>query len=453
MLALAFFLSVFSSLFWLIYAGLFVADKLGGLPFVALSLFDAALYTSFLLLPVFFIWAVFGYVNQYISHRAFEKNLVSLLSHMKKNLDYTDLLARVMLEAEQEVKDGFILSKFDVFVADMNELLSEIIKRAGIASSEQIENLWAKVQNGGKWSFGKVLIEVSQTQGEFQLRMFNRAQNDTILSGSILEFVARYQALIALLEKHDKEHVFLNLIETGVFGKVYSILAPVSEEIKRSKEISALKAKPSFAETDTLDKSLPEEPETFKALDRRVNESREEDSNALKVNLEAEKPTNSSRNSFGFISSLFRKKRINTSDDFDTEESDKQDPFTLALERSFGTEDTSTFLQEPKFDSSSNASKSNDLTANIHEPWHDDEQLDIEDFTGHPKEPKISLPKESSKTIDFNDSKKTLKSLRREWEKMKKDDTQKSLKNTSTSLEETLSYPFGNWVNDVAKKN
>ena len=168
-MALAFFLSVFSSLFWLIYAGLFVADKLGGLPFVALSLFDAAFYTPFLLLPVFFIWAVFGYVNQYISHRAFEKNLVSVLSHMKKNLDYTDLLARVMLEAEQEVKDGFILSKFDVFVADMNELLSEIIKRAGIASSEQIENLWAKVQNGAKWYFDKGLIEDSQTRGEFQL--------------------------------------------------------------------------------------------------------------------------------------------------------------------------------------------------------------------------------------------------------------------------------------------
>ena len=55
MLALAFFLSVFSSLFWLIYAGLFVADKLGGIPLAGLSLFDAALYTSFLLLPVFLI--------------------------------------------------------------------------------------------------------------------------------------------------------------------------------------------------------------------------------------------------------------------------------------------------------------------------------------------------------------------------------------------------------------
>ena len=273
-MALAFFLSVFSSVCWGIYAGLFVADKFNGISFLALSLFDATLYAAFFFLPIFLIWGIYGYINQYINNRLLNRNLLSLFMNMKKNLDYSDLLARVMLEAEQEIKDGFILNKFDIFVADMNETLAEIIKRAGIASGEQIENLWIKVQNGGKWSIGKVLIEVSQTQGEFQLRMFNRAQNDTILSGSILEFVARYQALLTLLEKHDKEHVFLNLIENGVFGKVYSIFAPVSAEIQRSKEISALRPRSSFENyQNTASVSLPKEPETFKALDRKPNES------------------------------------------------------------------------------------------------------------------------------------------------------------------------------------
>ena len=280
---------------------------------------------------------------------------------MKKNQDYTDLVVRVMLDAEHEIKDGFVINKFDIFVADMNELLADIVQRCNAASSLQLEQLWTRVKNGERWTIGKTLIEAAKNYADFSTYLAEKARKDSVFKGTLLEFCARYQSLSALLEKHDRDRVFITIIETGVMGKVYSILAPVSEEIKRSKEISALKAKPSFTETNTLDKSLPEEPETFKALDRRVNESREEDSNALKVNLEAEKPTNSSQNSFGFISSLFRKKRINTSDDFDTEESDKQDPFTLALERSFGTEDTSTFLQEPTFDSSSNASKSNDL--------------------------------------------------------------------------------------------
>ena len=449
MLAVAFFVSVFSTVFWLIYAVMFVAEKISGIPLNALSLFNASIYLAFILLPVFVLWAVFGYINQFSGMRHLHNNLFMLFKQMKKNMDYTDLVARIMLEAEQEIKDGFILNKFNIFVADMNEILAEIIKRAGIASSEQIENLWAKVQNGGKWSFGKVLIEVSQTQGEFQLRMFNRAQGDTILSGSILEFVARYQALIALLEKHDKEHVFLNLIETGVFGKVYSIFAPVSEEIKRLKEISALKAKPSFIDNASLEKSLPKEPDTFKALDRKSSESREE----VSVESVSEKEVSSSANSFGFISSIFRKKKTDVADDAEAKEEDnKQDPFTLALERSFGTEDTLTFDKEPKFDSSPVSSAPKALKDNINEPWHDDEQLDIEDFTGHPNEPKISLP-EPAKTIDFEETKKTLKSLRREWEKMKKDDTSTVSQSSKSAVEESLSYPFGNWVNDVAKKN
>lgn len=73
-----------------------------------------------------------------------------------------------MLEAEQEIKDGFILGKFDLFIADMNELIADLLLRCNIASAEQIERLWTKVQNGGKWAFGKVLIEVNQNQPNFR---------------------------------------------------------------------------------------------------------------------------------------------------------------------------------------------------------------------------------------------------------------------------------------------
>ena len=37
---------------------------------------------------------------------------------MKKNQDYTDLVVRVMLDAEHEIKDGFVINKFDVFIDD-----------------------------------------------------------------------------------------------------------------------------------------------------------------------------------------------------------------------------------------------------------------------------------------------------------------------------------------------
>lgn len=77
---------------------------------------------------------------------------------MKKNLEYTDLIARIMLEAEQNGKDGFILNKFDLFITDMNELLAEIIQRGALAAPERIDSLWAKTRSGAKWAFGKVII-------------------------------------------------------------------------------------------------------------------------------------------------------------------------------------------------------------------------------------------------------------------------------------------------------
>lgn len=489
MLALAFFISVFSSVTWLIYAALFIREKLAGLPLIDLSLFDASIYLAFLLLPVFVLWGVFGYINQYANNRNIGRSIYDLFKQMKKNLDYTDLVARIMLEAEQEIKDGFILNKFDVFISDMNEILSEIIKRSGIASVEQIDNLWAKVQNGGKWSFGKVLIEVFQSQSDFQLRMYNRAQKDKVLSGSVQEFCARYQALLTLLEKHDKEHVFLNLVETGVFGKIYSIFLPISDELVQGRENltakenqSAFTALSSVMNVSNAREASFSEPETFKALDRK-NAFNQEKNQPQANNVQNDEKVKKTSSKF----SLFKKKKKDYEVGEDSE-SEKDDPFTMALERSFGTEDPATFDKEPRFDapidtSSRSLSRSESdssaftfnsesskvvsfvdaaavnlpksLKNNAKEPWHDEEQLDIEDFTGHPQE-KNDNSENLSETVDFDDTRKSLKALRREWEKLKNSETKKESASKNfdegqqqSSDDNRFSYPFGSWVNEV----
>lgn len=428
-LALAFFVSVFSTVVWLIYAFLFVSEKLAGIPLNSLSLFDASIYTAFMILPVFVLWAVFGYINQYLQTRNLSSNMLSLFKQMKKNMDYTDLVARIMLEAEQEIKDGFILNKFDIFIADMNELLAEIIRRTGIASSEQIENLWIKVQNGGKWSFGRVLIEVCQNQNDFQNRVFNRSKQDVVLSGSLLEFVARYQALIALLEKHDKEHVFLNLIETGVFGKVYSIMAPVADEVQRNRDATETTQKTSslaaFASFQNEDKFA--EPQQG-------------------ADLFAEKNSDTSAKTSSLLAkfNLFKKKdNANVSDEDDADDGSKDDdPFTKALERSFGADSSSTAEEkkEPKFEVIETQKEKV-------ESWHDDKQFDIEDFTGHVNN--IETPKAK----DFLETNKTLKSLRKEWEKMKANEAKTVEASHKKAVnEDSLVYPFSSWVDEVGSK-
>ena len=138
---------------------------------------------------------------------------------------------------EQNIKSSFTLSRYDILISDMNELLSEFLMRERMVSSEQIENLWTKVQNGGKWSFGKVLIENYNSQPMFQKKIFADASCDSLLAGTVMEFCSRYQMLLSMLEKHDKEKIFLNVIETGVLGKAYAIMAPIAGELRRSRDV------------------------------------------------------------------------------------------------------------------------------------------------------------------------------------------------------------------------
>lgn len=414
MLALTFFISVFSTVFWAIYATMFVLDKLHGVYFNQLGLMDASIYVAFIILPIFLLWSVFGYITQYLNNKNIQDSMYSLLKQMKKNADYTDLVARVMLEAEQEIKDGFILNKFDIFIADMNEILAEIIRRSGIASSEQIEHLWTKVQNGGKWSFGKVLIEVSQSQSDFQLRIFNKANNDIVLAGSILEFAARYQSLIMLLDKHDKERVFLNIVETGVFGKIFSIIAPIADEVKRAKEMSLSKKTPAFTapfnETPIVAKEFSENNGPAESIVSKLNVFKKK--NDEEVIRKAEPMVNV----------------------------DEKDPFTMALERSFGSNDEpKVTISEPSI--SFNAKEEN--PAPLIMPEREKEAVE---FNLVKQEPRIGA------VAEFSETQKTLSSLRREWEDLKKVEPEVKVELQPEIQEENFSYPFGNWTDEANYK-
>lgn len=52
MLALAFFISVFSTLTWLIFSAAYINDHLGGVAFGALGITDISVYLALILLPI-----------------------------------------------------------------------------------------------------------------------------------------------------------------------------------------------------------------------------------------------------------------------------------------------------------------------------------------------------------------------------------------------------------------
>lgn len=469
MLALAFFISVFSTLVWLIFAVAYVNDHLNGVAFSSLGIMDISVYVGLALLPVLILWMVFGFINQYLGSRTLSNNMFSLFKQMKKNQDYTDLIARIMLEAEQEIKDGFILNKFDLFIADMNELIADLLTRCNIASTDQIDRLWSKVQNGGRWAFGKVLIEVNQNQPNFQMRIFEKSQRDNVIAGTILEWCARYLSLTALLEKHDKERVFITIIETGVFGKVFSILAPVSDEIRRSREFAPSgPAAPVFAHKKA---PAPAPAQANVAYEEEISvapqpqpqiEPREPEKNTIFEKIDAK--------ALAAKAAKFNPFRKEKSSNYFMEQapssSEDRDPFSIALERSFGeTEELAApKIAEPSFDKEDDFSVAEEMSAPVNEPRFETQVNDMP--TEEPPAPKIE-PKETAIQPEederFSNTRKTLNDLKKEWEEMRnatssaapvKEPEAPSFEKPQPEpkeeeKEENYAYPFGSWTNEA----
>ena len=406
MLAFAFFSLIFSSLLWFIFAVKFINESLAGISFFDAGIANILLYTVLVCVPIFLIWAVFGYINQYLNNKTVNMQLRKLMSQMKKNQDYSDLLARVMIEMEQHINDGFILNKFDLLIADMNELLSEIIKGCKFASNEQIENLWAKVQNGGKWSFGKVIIEVNNAQPNFKKRVYEHAVYNSVLGGTIMEFCARYQAVVKMLENHDKDKLFLDIIETGVMGKVYSILSPVSAEIQRGKETFA---------------AMPRDEEVVIEPDSRINPVRNNNEEETKPEGKKEKASILKK------INLFGHKDSRKESDYQEPE---RDPFSIALERSFSNDSNVSAIEQTEAPRIS---------------------MPTEEEIVQEASPSISIPStndyvsEPRFEIGMTDTQKTIDGLKKEWAEGAKTS---QISESGRAVDENYVYPFGSWIDE-----
>lgn len=210
---------------------MFVYNRFSMVDMTSVDAYTLALYAGLVVVPVWLIWQVFSNINQYFKTKSTNKKLEQLFNQMKKNQDYTDLVVRVMLDAEHEIKDGFVVGKFDIFVADMNEILADIAQRSNTASSLKIDELWGRVKNGERWSIAKAFIESAKSRDNFETYLKDKAERDPVFKGTLLEFCARYQNLSNMLEQHDRDRIFITILETGVMGKVYSMFAPVVAEL------------------------------------------------------------------------------------------------------------------------------------------------------------------------------------------------------------------------------
>ena len=430
MLMFAFFAAVFSSVCWLIYSLMFVHIKMAESGWFDLDAENMMMFMATVFLPIWVIWAVFGYVNQFLTNRSMSRKQGELLTQLQKNQDYTDLVVRVMLDAEHEIKDGFVLNKFDIFISDMNEALGEIIQRCNIASNAQLEQLWQRVRRGEKWALGKEVLDASKNQSTFDAWVKEKAGRDKVFRGSLLEFCSRYQNLLQLLEKHDRDRVFLRMVESGVLGKVYSIIAPLSDginEVARERDLSSAQTKAAIKKTNdyasVLKLATMEEP---KAEETIINVDKN-DEDAVD---DAEEQTQEHRSFWAKINPFSRKRER---EDFSSE----NDPFFQALHNSFRDD------REPQA------------------PVFGDDNTNNQSY-----EPEI--PTESA--TSFNQLQSTLNSLRGQESTLTDFATARAQNNESADLpkavpddnnvrntdsqqdDENLIYPFGGWT-DAKKYN
>ena len=457
MLSAAFFFSVFASVIWFFYA-------LGNLGGDGANAF--AVTTAVVVLPVFILWAIFGYVYQYLSASVLNKNMYSLFKQMKKNQEYSDVIAKVMLEARQNLQDNIILSKFDVFVADMNELLSEIIARGGLASSEQIDHLWVKVKNGGKWAFGKVIIELSQTQPNLPDRLLQKALRDVVLGGTILEFCSRYQTLIGSLEKHDRERLFLNVLETGVMGKVFSLLASPADSIRQNRDLTLARAQMTEPEPQ------PEPVVAAKPQSYQISTPTSEPENRLSENARRL-----------FINTFTRRKKSEPEPETSPSSATEADPLSLAFAKSFGAPQSAE--AEPHFETPAPAEPEPtvavenkftfepaavtepepvampEIIINHHTEAEETAAPSLDAVSALQSEPEPAAPTVSAVTPEleqgFFSSGEKLNAIRQEWENAKQRDISVSKEPTFAPEEgmpepkvgndDDYSYPFGGWTN------
>lgn len=445
MLLFYFFITVFASASWLIYAVMFVNAKLADSHLWEQSPEQMLLLLTVLFLPVLILWMVFGFINQFVTNRGINVKQNELLNQLQKNQDYTDLVVRVMLDAEHEIKDGFVINKFDLFISDMNEALSEIIQRCNIASSAQLEQLWQRVKRGERWVLGKAILDASKSQSTFNAWVAEKVNRDKVFRGTMLEFCSRYQNLLQLLEKHDRDKIFLRIIETGVFGKVYSIIAPLSEGLgagltaNSTDRIASTKSERDYS--SVLKIATMEEPkasETIINVDK--NDEDEEEIPAPKRSL------------FSRLNPFHRK------EDEDLDDEHEQDPFFRALHNSFQednslkTETTAPLFQNsaPSFNSPENnepslsaAENETSLSAGITEKDISSRQTPT---FGSARSTLDSL---RSSNDSFSFSAGDLKADKSDEPKLNFLSAQANAPQTpKAEKKEDLAYPFGGWTDE-----
>lgn len=408
MLTFSFFATVFVSIMWLIYVSIYLSVRLAGIDIISLSLTDTAIYTAVIFLPLSVLWSIWGRFYNLSHEKKLQKQLHMLSAQLTQNQEYSDVIARILLKNNQQQIHSFALSKVDLYISEMNEILSDVLQRYEFLDKTYYSTVIRTVAQGNRWGFAKAVVDLYNKDPDFGKKLTKSARSQPLLAGSITEFCANYTRLLRLLKDHDEDNILQEIIETGALGKVFAVFAPV---VRSLHEPEVKKEAPEIRVIRDEGPELCDDERFFKDDNLSVSDDEPEDS-PVKASVLHRRPT------------VFKKiiNRIIPSHEDADEGKENPDAFTMALERSFSNKGI--LEQAPSFLSQSwsgNEPEENTLFVSP-EPEERREPISSilsrtieenpENYDSEPKAPRFT----------FDSTNKTIKNLQKEWEDMKKKD-------------------------------
>ncbi len=427
-LIFSFFAAVLISVLWLAGVVFWASAKLADVAISALALNEIAVYGLIMLLPVFMIWFLWAMFYGFCQQLSLQKQIAKLSLQINKNQEYTDVIAQNIIKGAQQHSHAFALGKIEMYIRETNEILADILQRYHLLNEKNMIKIWETVKLGNHWGFARAFIDLRNSIPDFEEKITSAARKEKLLSGSLTEFCARYTKLLHLLKEHDEENIIQEVIETGVYGRVFTMFAPIVQKLQEIPEEDTknaveeivsepvvLKEEECFFKEDFVEK-VDEKTETSQPL---AEEKEENKMPEIKIEKPEEMPE--------FISTAkelkaAKKEKKNNKKSFwnkflkenekEEEEDDSQiDPLSLALRRSFGAEEKPR-NPEPVPEESSKQEDNIQIPVVVEAKEEENED---------------NLPENNETTrFAFANTDETLKNLQKEWAEMQKTDSTSS---------------------------
>lgn len=242
--------SVAASLLWLGGVLFYIYAKIGFPQLFGLPMPDVVMIAATAFLPVIFLWLVVGLLYNAMTLHKQGHTINLLLAQTRRSADHAEAMVRTMMETQVQTRSALVLHNADLFINELNDLLSDIVVRLGLIQPAHTELVWQRVGDGNRWAFCKVLLQNADNSPKFKDDLQNQLKRDDILSNAVRTFCYRFEQMFTMLERHDIEHYLTKIFEEGSLGRVYLRFVEACREIDSRQAAFAQPEEPSAREIE-----------------------------------------------------------------------------------------------------------------------------------------------------------------------------------------------------------